>query len=673
MKATRLNLLLLISSCLTVFTNALKVTSKTVVNKGDTLYTDAVTIDENAYLAIITGYTHNFYSDLTVNGALYIGDYNKRHSGITVDVIGTKNVVTNNGIIVVDNRNATSAPTYDWSGAAFYNYGNLFFNGRGDTGGSTYWINPYSTFVNEGIIMYSQTVSRSGGSMHLGRDDSTITNDGTICLINALYFQGSTITGNNGCINIGQNSNMWVTNTNTRKLSGQTIYMSSTSSSLRIDAYPPGFTFKIRGFQNGNVIGSSTAISSFSYDETSGILTMSVGSYRYSLDIGTGYDSSKFYTANANYGYGVGTVFSGGLYYNGAVSDEMPNECKACPEIPWFTYGNSISSSSVFTIPPPYTTTETTDGSTFTEIFSYSSTNSDGKPATATTVYTLSTSTSGSTTSSTSVFTIPPPYTTTETTDGSTFTEIFSYSSTNSDGKPATATTIYTLSTSTESYFCSSRVSSSAFFRNTTTEESASTSTEPTTVFLTTTSSSNYPAASNTLESSVTNASRDMPYRTETTIMSINTKDGYSTVSSVATPSSSRRPLATSNIPTGNVGGSTESRVEEHMSNTLTSYSSQVVSSSTTSANDNEASAIQITSLKISTSNNVPSISGFYTTTDSTLNGGTLVSRFTASQETSSLSVLTGSTHSLVSIPTYEGVADRVNVGLLLIFPLVLL
>lgn len=100
-----------------VYRSPYTVSSDTILDVGDTIFQDKVTVDSNAYLAIISGYTHDFYSDLTVNGALYIGDA-KHVTGITVDVIGSSNVVTNNGVIVVDHRNGTSAPTYDFYGSS---------------------------------------------------------------------------------------------------------------------------------------------------------------------------------------------------------------------------------------------------------------------------------------------------------------------------------------------------------------------------------------------------------------------------------------------------------------------------------------------------------------------------------------------------------------------------
>ena len=94
--------------------NAATVTiaANTLISTGDTLYSNNYIIDAGAYLAIDSGYTHNFYGDLTVNGQLYISDRN-HVSGITSDVIGSTNTVTNYGQIVLNDLNGTSAPTYD--------------------------------------------------------------------------------------------------------------------------------------------------------------------------------------------------------------------------------------------------------------------------------------------------------------------------------------------------------------------------------------------------------------------------------------------------------------------------------------------------------------------------------------------------------------------------------
>ena len=351
--------------------NAVQISTNTLISTGDTLYTDDYTIDKGVYLAIDSGYTHNFYGDLTINGMLYISDKN-HHSGLTCDFIGTSNVLTNYGELVLNDLNGTSAPTFDYYGGQFYNYGNVWFAGIGNTGGSTFAIQPYGTFVNEGTITFYQSVSRSGGTTHLGLDDKEITNDGTVCLYQHIYFQGSNIDGT-GCYDVGLDSVFWVTNAYSRKIAEtQTILLSTSSSSLRIDLYNPSFSYKVAGWGNGNTIGFSGVIKSFQYNVDT--LTIVSGGFTYTIVIGTGYDQSKMAIGTANFGMGAGgSLPKFGLIYSAPPPDSSrPSVCAVCPSIPSPPNGKpngQTTSTSTWTGTFTSTTTKTaTQGGTDTVI-----------------------------------------------------------------------------------------------------------------------------------------------------------------------------------------------------------------------------------------------------------------------------------------------------------------
>ena len=316
-----------------VIAATVEISKNTLISTGDTLYRDDYIINAGVYLAIDSGLTHNFYADLTVYGMLYISDRNKR-TGMTSLFTGTSNTLKNYGDIVLNDLNGTSAPTFNWNGGNIYNYGNMWFAGIGHTGGSTYNVRPRVTFINEGTITFYQSVSRSGGNAHIGPDDSDVTNDGTVCVYQQIFYQGSNVFGT-GCFDVGLDSNFWVTNANYRTIAEtQTILLSTSSSSLRIDLYRPTFSYRVAGWGNGNVIGFSGTIRSFTYSGDT--LTIQAGSYTYTVIIGTGYDASQMVIGAADFGRGAAVANSNfGLLYPPAPPDSgRPSVCAICPSIP---------------------------------------------------------------------------------------------------------------------------------------------------------------------------------------------------------------------------------------------------------------------------------------------------------------------------------------------------
>ncbi|KAK6456635.1 Hyphally-regulated cell wall protein, partial [Scheffersomyces xylosifermentans] len=109
---------------------------------------------------------------------------------------------------------------------------------------------------------------RTGSTTHLGLDCSTITNDGTVCVYQAIFMQASIVEGN-GCWDVGLGSNFFATNVDTRYMSEcQVIYLGTPSSSLRIDVYRQNQPIHVAGWGNNNVIGSNAPITAFYYDGT---------------------------------------------------------------------------------------------------------------------------------------------------------------------------------------------------------------------------------------------------------------------------------------------------------------------------------------------------------------------------------------------------------------------
>ncbi|KAK6457468.1 Hyphally regulated cell wall protein N-terminal-domain-containing protein [Scheffersomyces xylosifermentans] len=325
----RVSLLLLLASA---FAEDLVISQNTIESSGDTRIRQNLIVNDGVFYSIDKGMTHNFYNDITINGKFFITNKEVK-KGMTTDVIGTTAAIVNNGWIVLDDGNATSAPTYDWYGGSFENNGMVWFAGIGATGGCTFAIQPKKDFNNRGTIILYQYDTRSGGTSHLGLDGKTINNDGTICIYQNIFFQGSIIQGN-GCWDVGLDSNFWATNVNTRYISeDQLIYLSTSSSSIRIDNYPPNKPIHIAGWGNNNLIGLNTAIQSFSYDGDN--LFIKHGSYTYQIVIGPGYDPSLISIGKADWGSGVGTSSNGGIFYSGPPPQTgRPAKCNECPKPP---------------------------------------------------------------------------------------------------------------------------------------------------------------------------------------------------------------------------------------------------------------------------------------------------------------------------------------------------
>ncbi|KAK6453725.1 Hyphally-regulated cell wall protein, partial [Scheffersomyces xylosifermentans] len=323
------SLLLLLSS---VLADDLVISENTIVSTGPTRIYQNVIVNSGVFLSYDKGTTHNFYEDVIINGRLYVTN-KEVTTGMTVDLVGTDNKCINNGWIVLDDGNATSAPTWNWNGGSFENNGMVWFAGIGTSGGCTFGIQPRDSFINRGTIIFYQYNSRTGGTAHIGLDGQTITNDGTVCIYQDIFFQASIVQGN-GCWDVGLSSNFWATNVNTRYMSeGQLIYLSTSSSTIRIDTYPTNKPLHVAGWGNNNVVGFSTVIQSFEYDGNT--LFITTGGFTYQVVIGPGYDTSLMRIRRADWGPGAAYLDNGGISYSGPPPQSgRPSQCNECPAPP---------------------------------------------------------------------------------------------------------------------------------------------------------------------------------------------------------------------------------------------------------------------------------------------------------------------------------------------------
>ncbi|EDK37116.2 hypothetical protein PGUG_01214 [Meyerozyma guilliermondii ATCC 6260] len=324
----------LIAAALSV-TGALGITiSQDTVTSGPlNAFVGLTKVDAGAYWSIVNNAVSSFLGSLQVDGKLFISS-NTNLIGLTVELLGVLNSITNNGDISLDSSKSILAPNYNLIGASFTNNGNMWLAGDGSVGTPQMSITSLS-WNNKGLIVFQQKVL-SSGFVTLGAVGTSIQNDGTICLINEVYSQTTAIKGS-GCFDIGAKSNVWIQNSLLSVDPNQTFYLSSPSSSMRVEALSLSQTFKVAGFGNGNVLGISLPIFSFSYSPVTGILKINTSLlFSFNFNIGTGYDPTKFERFTTDFGGILTTVINGGIRYNGPVPSgaTQPTACKACLPLP---------------------------------------------------------------------------------------------------------------------------------------------------------------------------------------------------------------------------------------------------------------------------------------------------------------------------------------------------
>ncbi|KAI6860081.1 hypothetical protein KC334_g21417, partial [Hortaea werneckii] len=203
--------------------------------------------------------------------------------------------------------------------------------GRGDTGGSKYWMYNDATSYNNGLISFEQFFDNQGDDFCWKNSDSNpwnkgdLYNNGAFRLINVNHRIVQNIKGN-GCWQLGKGANLFLedgagSEHNFWKqpcLSGQSVHFQDSSASLQL--------------RRGHAIEFGESISSYDYDSWRGQLTVKFGggwfglfSSSIKIDIGTGYDSRKFAKRTSKSKYGN---FNAIFYDNDAPSRNTPDQCK---------------------------------------------------------------------------------------------------------------------------------------------------------------------------------------------------------------------------------------------------------------------------------------------------------------------------------------------------------
>ena len=237
-------------------------------------------------------------------------------------------------------KDAPKAPSFDWDLHSMTNEGALQFCGRGDTGGSKFNLQHGQTSNNKGLISYEQFFDNQGSDFSWKSSGyGDVYHDGAFRMLNVAFHHKQDIKGS-GCWQIGKGGTFYledgVGNTagflfKGAALAGQSIHFNDPSGVLHLDqgAYKSNSNFgaKCYGFGKGNAIEFAQDIASFSYNKASGILTCKFGWFGLqsaNIDIGKGYDSSKFAKRNNGAKYGNFNA----IFYDGpAPSFSIPDKC----------------------------------------------------------------------------------------------------------------------------------------------------------------------------------------------------------------------------------------------------------------------------------------------------------------------------------------------------------
>lgn len=301
------------------------------------------------------GSTHNFFGNIDNSGNIIVSQtsYLRQYpltGGQTSDWVGhddkNGNLLNRNGaLIMLNDIGANSAPTYDWYIHSMTNNGTIQWCGRGDTGGSTYQMYSDLDGVNNGLISFEQTTRNLGASfvwrnpvLTTSKSNANIYNNGAFRLINTVFHNVQNIYGN-GCWQLGKGGILYLEDgtgvfqnpSKASSFAGQSIVFQDPDSTLHMDTavYSGNSNFgaTVYGFSTGNAIEFYQTISSLSYDATAGNLNVKfVGSNQVNINIGKGYDASKFAQRKNPEHYNVAGYNA--IFYDGAApAQSVPTQC----------------------------------------------------------------------------------------------------------------------------------------------------------------------------------------------------------------------------------------------------------------------------------------------------------------------------------------------------------
>ncbi|CAL9733348.1 cell wall protein Iff9p [Monosporozyma servazzii] len=344
--------------------NALTISSDTYMHNGD--ITEETTVNEGIHLSMESGNIETIKYSLNVEGTFYIGDTNSNDPGLQATFSGPH--IENHGSIIVDGRNASSGSmSVKFGGSSIVNNGKIYLHGPSSKT-NTFNLNPSSFLENNGLITIGQDED-SGYSSTVHIKSGTITNDGTICFKNVKAYLDSSISGS-GCITIGDNTVYGIqSDRRYGKLGPQTLYMSSPSSIIYVDAAGLTDNIIVRGFGGGNCLSFGTTVETYSYNPDTGILSFTIFAFiTHKFNIGKGYDKNKFIVKGINNHIGL-SLINNALYYSGDDPNGVPSACRPCEMVSSIT-ATTTSSEIVSVTTSSEMASSTTDATTFSDMVS---------------------------------------------------------------------------------------------------------------------------------------------------------------------------------------------------------------------------------------------------------------------------------------------------------------
>lgn len=356
--------ILIIFALLTNFVFAIDITENRVDRGFVTLSFGEIIIHPSASWSIIDNSFSNFIGKLDVKSkaGLYIS-LTSHLLALQVSLTSLLHSINNSGVISFDSRVSLTPSSYDLRGLSFTNSGEMYFAASGRVP-STMSLTS-ALWTNTGLLLFYQN-QRTSGAVCLGFPLGSITNSGKICLNNQVYQQTTQIKGS-GCFAANGDSTIYIANVLLSVSANQNFHLVDKDSSMIVQAISTTQTFNVYGFGNGNKIGLTLPLignifnSAYSYDSSTGILTLRNILLEQNFNIGLGYDSNKFQVVTDS-GSGIPSTIWGSVTYTGRVPTRtLPKSCQiACKPIPEAPGVN----------PTDYTTTITktnTAGNTITE------------------------------------------------------------------------------------------------------------------------------------------------------------------------------------------------------------------------------------------------------------------------------------------------------------------
>ncbi|KAK6891652.1 Cell wall protein RBR3, partial [Candida tropicalis] len=299
-----------------------------------------ITIHSGASWSIINNGRSILRGDLTVesDAGFYITSTSSIVS-LQVSLASLFGSIKNDGIIAFDSSASLTSSDYTLVGGSFVNNGEIYMGASGIVSGTLTGSMAITSadWTNNGLIVFYQN-QRSSGNVNLGTPLGKITNDGQICLYNQVYRQLTEIQGS-GCITADEDSTIYIGNGLLGISTAHNFYLNDTDSSLVAPAISRSQTFNVYGFGNGNKIGLTLPLagsilplrSAYSYDTSTGILTLRNVLLVQYFNIGLGYNPSLFQIVTDS-GAGIPSTILGSVRYNGPVPERtLPAACQiAC-------------------------------------------------------------------------------------------------------------------------------------------------------------------------------------------------------------------------------------------------------------------------------------------------------------------------------------------------------